>query len=464
MKKSRRLLSQMKISGLGVLAAVLLPSCGDGKIEESDPVQAFEAARVGASAGAGNGEKIEFKFPSRMAPADIVFMVEADGSHRDQNNIIGKKLVTALEGFNARWRFMKSDIRVGVAPLSIPDRDQSGKRMKATQLDKGFGLYFAGGEPGFLTQEVVDYDKTLLKRIFMTNDESWMRSPYGAPVRYLTAAKEAKEIRAFTSFIMISSAPDEGEDRQPEAIVKELDALTDGKWNLTVIGLPDGGCSLGDKLPFIGKNDAAKPDDQKFVYLSEKLAKAAGAKANFVSMCADSFGETLQNVLLGTGLPARVEVPLAFDPLLSSITVSSKEGKVKGWQYSKETKSLVLPNFIAGGTQLTIEYKKFVGTGANKAPDLLKSPAIVATKLTPEVVKFLADANPILEANCSGCHAPGGDRTRYVGSYENVLKAADLIKARIALPDANAQKMPMGRTLSPADKTKLDTYLDSLPK
>jgi hypothetical protein len=147
---------------------------------------------------------------------------------------------------------------------------------------------------------------------------------------------------------------------------------------------------------------------------------------------------------------------------LGTVSVTTKEGNVIGWTYSKETKSLVLPNFLAGGTVVTIDYKKVSGTGKNNPVEFAKSPATVATKLTPEIIKFLDQANPVLEGNCTPCHASGGNNTRYVGSFENVSRAADEIKRRIALPDADAAKMPRGKTMSADNIAKLKTYLDTL--
>ena len=235
----------------------LLNGCGDGILEENDPLMVYDESKAGSDA-AGVGENIQFKFPNRVAPADLVFMVETDGAHR--GGLIRDRLERAVEGLSARWRFVKSDFRVAVAPLSVPDRDQAGKQIKATQLDKGFGIFFDQGQknqqgqdipdtPPFLTNATTDpkvfaeTSKTLLSRIFDSNDESWQRAPLAAPIRYLQAAEGAKELRAWTSIVMISSAPDEGEEAKPESLIADIEAITGGNWSLTVIGVPEGGCT-----------------------------------------------------------------------------------------------------------------------------------------------------------------------------------------------------------------------------
>ncbi|MFP3597796.1 c-type cytochrome [Chryseobacterium sp. SIMBA_029] len=68
----------------------------------------------------------------------------------------------------------------------------------------------------------------------------------------------------------------------------------------------------------------------------------------------------------------------------------------------------------------------------------------------PDQVRYAVEVKPIVEANCIGCHAPGGSAAyEPLTNYNEVKTNIASILDRIQRPNGDPQKMPKGGSLSP---------------
>jgi mono/diheme cytochrome c family protein len=67
-----------------------------------------------------------------------------------------------------------------------------------------------------------------------------------------------------------------------------------------------------------------------------------------------------------------------------------------------------------------------------------------------EQVTYTKDVKPIIEANCIGCHSPGGPGPQILTGYDQVKNNIDNIIDRIGRPNGDPLKMPQGGSLSPS--------------
>jgi mono/diheme cytochrome c family protein len=68
----------------------------------------------------------------------------------------------------------------------------------------------------------------------------------------------------------------------------------------------------------------------------------------------------------------------------------------------------------------------------------------------PDQVRYAVEIKPIVDANCIGCHAPGGSASyKPLTNYNEVKINIASILDRIQRPNGDPQKMPKGGSLSP---------------
>lgn len=78
------------------------------------------------------------------------------------------------------------------------------------------------------------------------------------------------------------------------------------------------------------------------------------------------------------------------------------------------------------------------------------------TPITQQV-KYTTDVKPIIDANCIGCHSPGGPASPYpLTNYDQVKNNIDKIIDRIQRPNGDPGKMPQGGSLSPS---QINTFI-----
>jgi hypothetical protein len=455
----------------GLLASV--GGCGTADPEEFDPLAdpsrngLVPVGEAGENAP-GSKKSVAFTVPAAPSAADVVFLVDDDGAHR-HNGTVRSRLDLALEGFVARLRFTRGDLKVLLGPSSIPDTDQNGLPIKATEMDKGYGFWReANGTLEALAYNTPKVDEILSKRIFDRNDESYQYSPLSSLRRVATLANgkglRGESKKSFTHFVLLASRPDSGETSTPEDVIETLDEELKAGWHLTVIGLPKDGCDVGDQnRTLIGSPKKTDGTPSGHEYKPAALAKAAGERGTFLSICEKSFAAPLQAIAASPAGRSGAKVELGAKAIAKSIEVTSPKGLVTGWKYVSGESKLVLPSHLLPGTKLTITFLVHDGKAPNPLPVEMAAPAVLDKQLSPEEILFVQKAAPILQRNCAGggCHSAGAPRV-FVGNYANVRSSKDSIKDRVSRMSGASGFMPLGKTMTPADLTALVAYLDGL--
>lgn len=456
-------------------ALLLVTACGTAVPEEHDPLA--DATRNGQGAGKDAGGKdgpgavkeLKFTVPKQNDSVDVVFIVDVDSVLRNgpEGNLVRRRFEQAMEGFNARVKFKQGDVTYRVGPASVPDLDRNGEPIEARTMDKGYGFWRDANDGNeALKHDFADFQKEFSRRLFQADDETYSYKPIAALRRVVSGSPDSalrgKAGKAFTSIVLINSRADRGDETPFTDVLSTFDQNLKGGWALSVIGLPENGCDLGDeKRTMIGQPKLADGKDSNQRYRSFQLAKTAGAKARFVSICETDFESFFQDLAASPAGSQNSVVELGAKAVAKSIEVRSDKGLVTGWKYVSGETKLTLPSFVKPGTKLSIRFVVHDGKSANPLPAAMAAPPLVEKKLSPEELEFLQKAAPQIRNQCGNCHGPGSGRTVYVDNFANVIMRKDTIKTRLSLPAADAMRMPPGG----GDQNQVNQiiqYLDSV--
>jgi hypothetical protein len=457
----------MSVSAAAATSA-LLYSCGTATPEELDPLA--DAARngtlspeVGVGKG-GNKKEIAFTVPPPPKAVDVAFFMDDDGDHH-RNGTVKGRFTAALEGFVARTKFTQTDVIYLLGPAAIPGVNGNGEPIASASMDKTVGFWKTDTEPEKFNARYAKFRELFAKRFFDARDDSYAYAPLSGPRRTVGLAVDAGVLRggkgAFTHIVLVASRPDVGDLATPAEVIATFDEKLKGGWFLTVVGHPEGGCNVGDDNgTLIGqaKKQDGTTSGREYKHLA--LAKAAGSKGRFVSLCERSFDGFMQGIAANPSSSSGVEVALGAKAVARSINVTSPKGLVTGWTYKPGETKLTLPGFLDPGLKLTIRFVVHDGKSPNPVATAMAAPPLVEKQLSPDELEFLDKADGILQRTCGDCHRPGG-RTAYPGNFALFRNSAEQIKERINKPAGDAQRMPPNG-LSAGDLAALNAYIDAL--
>ncbi len=377
------------------------------------------------------------------APVDFLVLVD-DGS---QSGNFNDRMVYAADSLAARLAFLPSSFNFSMADLAESD---------------GGAKFTARADLGVLTNDSKDLATTLKAQLGRDagGQVSSANDPYGPAAAYVEVGVNGLRPGAFLAILLVT---DRGAEVSPSALqaLAGLQAKLDrqlgaGKWSLSTLTVDPSVAGLSDDE----KNGCGTA-------LNVDFAKTLGAvvdasKGLRGSLCSPSFASFFSDFPLDGGHQRSFDVAFRAGLDAGQLTIDVEGGLMTGWSYDAATGALRLPRSIARGAKIEVHVKPVGSVPVAARPKTPGAPTGgAAPTSTPSF--FTTDIDPILRGNCNGggCHGAGTKMPQFVGNEAVFTQRKADVLDRIQRPAGDPKRMPSGG-LSPADLTKLVTYLNGL--
>lgn len=448
---------------LGILAAISLvasPGCGgdgrsggggDDDAAATDPAAA-ETAENAAAADAGKTETVsgplEFTADYKLRPVDVIII--RDSPSRDVP--VTQRLSDAVPTLASKlWNLASTvgSVHVGVVDTVSFEQDGKLKAVTTTPLvdqdHKDLPALF--GE----TLPAAEFAAALKKRVDMAGSRPGASMPATILAALIAEAKKPEGSTlpglfrpdAYWSILYVGQTANPLDPLDDRDVVESLKDRI-GSVSISALVPDKAGCVIADTTP----EQRTVPEGTFQRNLEIKLQEGTGGVVG--SICSSEFVTFMDQFVNGATGTAYFPVTLPKAVQASTIKITAAGVDVKEFRYQTGSTVLEVSTKIKPGTKFTVTAtpegeKAEVVVGTDPGDDV---PKPGADKLPPDQEAFLKDIQPVLQRNCGGCH--GGRPFSTNGGFASAKAYKSDIARRIALPEADAQRMPPKPAMLPA--------------
>lgn len=415
------------------------PRPGSDKDESSDNADATENAGPAA-------EGTRFSFTATYQPRPIDVIIIRDGqSHQDP---IGRRLDAAAPVLSARlWNL--GNVHVGVFDHNFRDDNPNDDQVPPANGAPIIGQLLT--DQPFLAADqnsAEAFGDALEERLAIAGTRGGTPMPASSLLSVADAVQAGSlsglfRPDAFWAVLYVGATDNPPDPFDAQDVLGRLGSHPNG-FAVSALTPEKTGCQ------FQGLQDVREtnPNDDPQRNLEIKLQEAT--KGVFGSVCLKTYALFMDDFTqFGTGTAYfPVTLPVAVKPETIRI-FGPGQVEVKEFRYVPNTTNLEVSTKIEPGEAfevLAVPLVPFADAyvGTDPGDDV---PGASEDELPPEQRAFLQTVQPVLARNCGGCHAG----RPFSVNYASATMYKDEIARRVQLPNDDAQKMPQGSTLSPAD-------------